>query len=370
MIWEAQQYIREKNDKSAVSLREIRRVNIFYEFFYKYLKSKKEFYLKWNQNILYGEDLDFYKKLDDYSIQVYAINLSIFVCYYLRITSKEQRQELNQKLNIIFNKFDNDFKTNDFLDLPKKEEKFIVNNIKLDKGIAQNRALLENIFSVFIAINSKVPIFIVGKPGCSKSLSMQLITKSMQGSASDSPFFRKFPKILIHSYQGSLSSTSKGVENVFYIARETLRQLNQEDKKKNISLVFFDEMGLAEHSPNNPLKVIHSELEYDQNENDKQVAFVGISNWNLDAAKMNRGIAISIPEPDDEDNKDTAFTIGNSYNENIALTYKKFFEDLGTSYYKYKNFLKENYSNGKEDFHGNRDFYHLVKNSARNMIDK
>ena len=36
MIWEAQQYIREKNDKSAVSLWEIRRVNIFYEFFYKY----------------------------------------------------------------------------------------------------------------------------------------------------------------------------------------------------------------------------------------------------------------------------------------------------------------------------------------------
>ena len=41
MIWEAQQYIREKNDKSAVSLREIRRVNIFYEFFYNYLNSKK-----------------------------------------------------------------------------------------------------------------------------------------------------------------------------------------------------------------------------------------------------------------------------------------------------------------------------------------
>ena len=32
--------------------------------------------------------------------------------------------------------------------------------------------------------------------------------------------------------------------------------------------------------------------------------------------------------------------------------------------------MKDNYSNGKEDFHGNRDFYHLVKNSARNMINK
>ena len=65
-------------------------------------------------------------------------------------------------------------------------------------------------------------------------------------------------------------------------------------------MIYFDEMGLAEHSPNNPLKVIHSELEYEQNEGDKSVAFIGISNWILDAAKMNRGISISIPEPDEE----------------------------------------------------------------------
>ena len=371
MIWEAQQYIREKNDKSAVSLREIRRINIFYEFFYNYLISKKEFYSNGNQNDLYEEDSEFYIKLDDYTIQIYAINLSIFMCYYLRITNKEQRKELNEKMNKIFNQFNDYFKTKDFLDLPIKEEKFIVNNIKLDKGIAKNRALLENVFSLFVAINSKVPIFIVGKPGCSKSLSMQLITKSMQGSASDKPFFRALPKTIIHSYQGSLSSTSKGVENVFNKARETLKLLRDEDKKKNISLIFFDEMGLAEHSPNNPLKVIHSELEYDQNEDDKQVAFVGISNWNLDAAKMNRGISISIPEPDEEDNKDTSFTIGKSYDENMASRYKSFFENLGISYYNYKQYLKEKHSlDGKEDFHGNRDFYHLVKNASRNMMNK
>ena len=37
-------------------------------------------------------------------------------------------------------------------------------------------------------------------------------------------------------------------------------------------------MGLAEISPNNPLKVIHSELEYDNNIDNKKIAFVGISN--------------------------------------------------------------------------------------------
>ena len=369
LIWESQQFIRKFNDKSAVSLREIRRVNIFYEFFYNYLTKRKNFYTDEYQ--LYGDDYDFYKKLDDYSIQIYAINLSIFVCYYLRVTNKERRDELRKKLNDIFKKYYKNFESKDFLDLPLEEEKFIVNNIKLDKGIAKNRALLENIFSLFVGINSKVPIFIVGKPGCSKSLSFQLITKSMQGSASDKPFFKLLPKSIIHSYQGSTASTSKGVENVFKLARETLEKLKDDDKKKIISLIYFDEMGLAECSPHNPLKVIHSELEYDQNEGDKKVAFVGISNWSLDAAKMNRGISISIPEPDEEDNKDTSFTIGNSYDEVMAGRYKNFFENLGISYFNYKKYLKINHSSdGKDELHGNRDFYHLVKNAARNMIIK
>ena len=186
-------------------------------------------------------------------------------------TVKEQRKEFEQKMNAILNKY-NHFKLKSFLDLPLKEQKFIVNNIKLDKGIAQNRALLENIFSLFFSINCKVPIFIVGKPGCSKSLSMQLINKSMQGSVSENNFFKIFPKIIIHSYQGSLASTSKGVENVFNKARKTLTQLKLSKNQENVvSLIFFDEMGLAEHSPNNPLKVIHSELEYDLNEKEKQV---------------------------------------------------------------------------------------------------
>ena len=273
-------------------------------------------------------------------------------------------------MNKIFQKF-NDFNNINFIDLPIKEENFIVNNINLEKGIAKNNALLENIFSLFVAINNKVPIFIVGKPGCSKSLSFQLLNKSMQGSSSDSPFFKNYPKLMVSSYQGSLSSTSKGVENVFLKARSAFKKLLEEDKKKNISMIFFDEMGLAEHSPNNPLKVMHSELEYDQNEGDKKVAFVGISNWILDASKMNRGLSISIPEPNEEDNKETSLIIGKSYNENLAEINKLFFENLGYTYFKYKEFLKEKHNrDGKEDFHGNRDFYHLVKNASRNIIIK
>jgi E3 ubiquitin-protein ligase RNF213 len=44
-------------------------------------------------------------------------------------------------------------------------------------------------------------------------------------------------------------------------------------------VVVFDEIGLAEISPHNPLKVMHSLLE------PPRVATVGISNWSLDASK-------------------------------------------------------------------------------------
>ena len=369
MVISAHEFIKEISDKSAVSLREIRRFNIFYEFFYDYLYKRKKIIEK-EENIINNSDKEFYTDLDDFSTQVYAINLSVFVCYYLRITNKDSRIILNDKMNKIFKNFEptNPKLNKDFLDLPLKEEKFIADNITMDEGIAKNRALLENIFSLFVAINNKVPIFIVGKPGCSKSLSFQLLNKSMQGVSSINSFFKYYPKLLINSYQGSLASKSKDVENIFNKARTIFKKIDEKEKKYNISVIYFDEMGLAEHSPNNPLKVIHAALEYDENEGENKVAFVGISNWVLDAAKMNRGISISIPELNEEDNKETSYIIGKSYNENLADQYKLFLENLGMTYFSYKKYLKEKHNlDGKEDFHGNRDFYHLVKNAAINM---
>ncbi len=369
LINTSQNFIRDRNDKSSVFLREIRRFNIFYEFFFDYLKKKKEIDFDLIENKqLNNEDNEFYQNLDEYDLQVYSVILAVFVCYYLRITDNKTRNELENELNKILNKFDKSLK--EFTYVPKKEELYIVNNIELGKGIAKNRALLDNIFSLFIAINNKVPIFIVGKPGCSKSLSTQLINKSMKGSSSRNNFFKGYPRIILNSYQGSMGSTSKGVKKVFKKARNAMKRVSKENKNKIISMIFFDEMGLAEHSPNNPLKVIHSELEYDLNEGYKKVAFVGISNWILDASKMNRGMYLSIPDPDKEDIKMTSITIGQSYDEELTEENKALYENLGIAYYEYKNYLKKDHSqDGKDEFHGNRDFYHLIKNFARNSVE-
>jgi hypothetical protein len=44
--------------------------------------------------------------------------------------------------------------------------------MKLLPGIAINKALKENIFAVIPCLANKIPIFICGKPGCSKSLAI------------------------------------------------------------------------------------------------------------------------------------------------------------------------------------------------------
>ncbi len=68
--------------------------------------------------------------------------------------------------------------------------------------------------------------------------------------------------------QGSTSTNSEQVVNVFYAAWELDQKENGDSLKsnnvnnpRNVDVViFFDEMGLAENSKNNPLKVIHSLL--------------------------------------------------------------------------------------------------------------
>ena len=361
----SQNFIRNNNDVSSVSLREIRRFILFYKFFIDYFEKKKMTYIE--ENI--KEDKIHYSKLNEYQIKLYSINLSIYLGYYLRLVdttineglgkNEGVRKNLYKLLNDIFIekvKFD-------FLLIPGEEENFIADNVDLEKGIAKNRALLENLFSLFVAINVKIPIFIVGKPGCSKSLSIQLINNAMKGKMSNNPFFKKYPKMYVSTYQGALNSTSEGVKAIFDKAREIL---GVSENKEKISTIYFDEMGLAEHSPHNPLKVIHSELEYDSKEENKKVAFIGVSNWILDSAKMNRGITISIPDPNEDDIKTTSITIAQSYlGKNIDNNIKTFFENLGSSYYNYIKFFKNNnIINKYQDFHGNRDFFHLIKYPA------
>jgi hypothetical protein len=54
----------------------------------------------------------------------------------------------------------------DFLEIPLREEKYITEQFILDneKGIVLNRMLKENLFTLFVCLNNREPLIIIGKP--------------------------------------------------------------------------------------------------------------------------------------------------------------------------------------------------------------
>ena len=52
------------------------------------------------------------------------------------------------------------------------------------KNIAKNKALKENVFMMIVCIENRIPLFLVGKPGSSKSLSKSLVDNATKGRTS------------------------------------------------------------------------------------------------------------------------------------------------------------------------------------------
>ena len=327
-------FIREKYDQSSVSLREIRRFGIFFEYFIKYFDGSPN------------------KKMK------YSLNMTLYLCYYLRLNDKAYRKELAGKLKHFY-------PGSNFLKIPDIEIKKITKEMYIEKGagIALNRALRENLFTCFTCIDNKIPLIIVGKPGTGKSLSFQILYNTLKGEYSESDMFKNKGKLYRYYYQGSETSTAEGIEQVFNKA--SIAQKKNKDRNF-ITLVFFDEMGLAERSSNNPLKVMHYLLEKDT---ENSVPFLGISNWRLDAAKINRALSLTITDYDVEDLVETANSIAEALNSELSNNYKDFFETLANTYYRYIQFNQNSIQENK-DFHGNRDFYNLIKIAMRELIEK
>ena len=439
-IFECHKYLRESFDSSVVSLREISRFSKCVEFFQKYYVIKEEYLLeikKRNKDI--KEQIN--KKAKLYKIK--SIICSIYLCYYIRLVQEEKRNNFNNRLQKallkLVNSVENKAKDESieeeksenislidkinykslkedlrqetvehFSDILKIEEEFLLDKIELNSGIGKNNLLKENVFLLFIAVTTKIPLIIIGKPGTGKSLSAQLINKSMRGKYSKEKFFKKFPQIIQTYFQGSESTNPEDIEKLFQIAEGKYKffaeQKNVKKEELPISEILFDEMGLSEKSETNPLKVLHSKLEYaGKNEG---VSFIGISNYSLDAAKINRALILSVPNLEDRIDQliETSRCIVKSISENLSS--EKIFEILSKAYSKYKKTLKfiqelmvlkkyvaeskekldlkkvqfseikrtKEYKNItkrmkklKIDFHGNRDLYSFIKGIAREI---
>ena len=81
------------------------------------------------------------------------------------------------------------------------------------------------------------------------------------------------------------------------------------------------------------------------------MAFIGISNWALDPAKMNRGVMVTRGDPDIKELQLSARGIcSNMENDCVKDMLEQHFEPLAEAY-------KEICENQKREFFGLRDFY-------------
>jgi len=296
--------------------------------------------------------------------------LALSVCYQSRFDAREIRSHYRQELSLVFHQHDINKTERDVHIFIKTEQHTFLKCMDLPQGTAKNTALQENVFLITVCILNKIPIFVVGKPGCSKSLAMQVIRSNLRGKDSKQKLFKQFPQLYCVSFQGSESSTSDGILKVFNKAEEY-----QENNKKDtvLSVVILDEVGLAEVSKFNPLKVLHHLLEPDGRSN-PNVAVVGISNWSLDASKMNRGIHLSRPDMDEDELFDTAVSISESYIDSkkttglgcSTITLEELLPDLKATASSYCRYIE---SLQLKNFHGLRDYYALVKFIAKGYVD-
>ncbi|XP_076815738.1 E3 ubiquitin-protein ligase rnf213-alpha-like isoform X2 [Clavelina lepadiformis] len=343
----SQQYMRDRRDTcSFVSLRDVERTVQSFEWFYKKLKDLNPLieHEKKNAKAM--------KKNINHALR--ALIQALGMCYHATL---EQREEYRTLLAEEISRTGFQITPKDLWDDIVACQNVFINAIDLQKDIAKNEALRENVFMIVLCAEMRIPLFLVGKPGSSKSLAKTVVTDAMQGRNSKSELFQQLKQIQVLSFQCSAVSDAIGIENVFSQCAELQKE---EDLENFVAVVVLDEIGLAEDSKKMPLKVLHPLLETAslrdnalRNEPHSKVGFVGISNWALDLAKMNRGIFVTRGEPSGSDLHKTAEAMFESDHTKIAEVHGVV-KAITDAYLKI-------YRAQQREFFGLRDYYSLLK---------
>ena len=294
-----------------------------------------------------------------------AFVLALSVCYHAALYSLDTRKEYRKMLADSF-KSDSDMETesndpsNDWVlcEILKCQNVFLTEINLANKNIACNLALLENVFMMIVCIELRIPLFIVGKPGSSKSLAKSIVTNAMQGRNSESQLFQHFKEPYFINFQCSPLTTSEMIVKAF---EEAAKFQESVDLNEKVSVVNLDEIGLAEGSESMPLKALHPLLEEGTDSDEKashhqKVGVIGISNWALDPAKMNRGIFVSRGEPDINELIESAKGIC-KYDKSTYACIEPYIGDIAKAYLELCDMAKK----FKREFFGLRDYYSLIK---------
>ncbi|XP_063350782.1 E3 ubiquitin-protein ligase rnf213-alpha-like [Pelmatolapia mariae] len=347
VLLSSQKFMRErKNECSFVSLRDVERCMQVFMWFHKnykdFSKHLEDFFQQQSQS---GKSNP--QSLPASDRVIWSLLMATGVCYQSCLESKKKY------LKTISQILPDEYTPQRIRQEIQLMQDLLLNGVPMAETIARNEALKENFFMMVVCIELRIPLFIVGKPGSSKSLSKTLVADAMQGPTSHSDLYKKMKQIHLVSFQCSPHSTPEGIINTF---KQCARFQESKNLDEYISVVVLDEIGLAEDSPKMPLKALHPLLEEgcvdDEPKPHKRVGFIGISNWALDPAKMNRGIFVSRGDLNKQELIKSASGICSS-DQHVLEKIKHLFQPFAKAYM--------TVCDKSKGFFGLRDFYSLIK---------
>ncbi|ETN98436.1 hypothetical protein RFI_39063, partial [Reticulomyxa filosa] len=291
--------------------------------------------------------------------------IALGLCYYFKLNKKEREE---------YNKMISGNRGTPFDQQLQKEIDTLCNCFEIPSGVARNQALKENLFVLFLCIITTTPLILVGKPGTSKTLSYQIIRnnlshsgiKNFEAKLEENKLPLKVKPIHPITFQCTHDSKPEGIKERWEQA------MRHSENPQIVPLLLLDKIDLAEHSKHNPLKVLHQLLEH------PKISFVGISNWRLDAAKMNRVVVHQIQPMNTVELMETAKEMLEHHKkiyetnncvafdnhilrkeiENIAQVYDKVICDKSGAFR----------PGGKKHFFGAHDFYSLIRYQLNSQL--
>ena len=353
----AQSFMRMQRDEcSFVSLRDVERAMMVIVWFYNLHDTLQEGLVAKHEKS--QDKLQAERRLPPLDTLTRSLVLALGVCYQARL---HDRRSL---LDAVVKHFRPPCAVPGGVEQLGREikhcQEVFVDELELPPQIAKNHALSENVFMMVVCIDLRIPLFLVGKPGSSKSLAKDVVKNAMKGQLSASTLFQGLKQLHMVSYQCSPLSTADGIIGAF---QQCQRAQRDRDRDQFVSCVVLDEVGLAEDSPRLPLKALHPLLDdgtagADDGDGDAEranrVAFVGLSNWALDPAKMNRGILVNREVPDNDELVMSAQGICSSADDTVKNSINRLVDGMASAY-------KRIYLSQNREFFGLRDFYSLVK---------
>ena len=137
-------------------------------------------------------------------LTVRAIVLALSLVYYFRLSDRRDRVELSRRLETHMRRWPGpDSGCVAVAQIIDREQTWYTESMALEADIAPNEAVKENIFVMTVCILNRVPLFVVGKPGSSKSLAMTVVRNNLKAGRSPAPAWRGTDDVFLVPYQCS-----------------------------------------------------------------------------------------------------------------------------------------------------------------------